>query len=73
MALTAEYLLLGAVVLGGAGLMLNEAKQSTQQLGADFSKKVRLVGEKESKNPISKHHPVQSNSVDDYSSICVNP
>ena len=49
MTLTAEYLLLGAAVLGGADLMLDEAKQSTQQLGSDFGKQVRHISKQEAK------------------------
>jgi len=51
MTLSAEYLLLGAAVLGGAGLLLDEAKQSTKQLGDNFNQQVTRVGKM---NPVPK-------------------
>jgi len=59
MTLTAEYLLLGAAVLGGADLMLDEAKQSTQELGADFGKQVRHISKQEAKQQTPVLEPKQ--------------
>ncbi len=49
MTLSAEYLLLGAAVLGGAGLLLDEARESTKQLGDNFGQQVKAVGKSKPK------------------------